>query len=84
MFSPIEGEGGGYIPTLTFPPSLPSPCLPPSPPPSNAHLILGVYVCASRDQQRAGLGVAFRSAQVEGSALALDTRQTDLEGDSHF
>ena len=55
---------------------------------SNAHRSLGVYVCASRDQQRAGLGVAFRSAQVEGSAFVLETRQTtrqtELEGDSHF
>ena len=50
----------------------------------NAHIILGVYVCASRDQQRAGLGVAIRSAPVEGSPLGLDTRQKELEGDSHF
>ena len=51
---------------------------------TNAHPILGVDVCASLDQQRAGLGVALLSAQVEGSALVLDTRQTELEGDSHF
>ena len=72
MLSPLEGEGGGYIPTLISPPS------------SNAHPILGVNVCASRDQQRAGLGAAILSAQVEGSALVLDTRHTELEGDSHF
>ena len=48
------------------------------------HPILGVNVCASRDQQRAGLGVAFPSAQVESSALGLDTHQKELEGDSHF
>ena len=40
-----------------------------SPQQSNAYIVHGVNFCALRDQQRAGLGVAFPSAQVEGSAL---------------
>ena len=72
-----RGGAAATAPRRHPPPSLP-------PPPSNAHLILGVYVCASRDQQRAGLGVAFTSAPVEGSYIVLDTRKTELEGDSHF
>ena len=79
----MRREGGEAYPHSHFPYTPLS--LPPSPShPSNAHLVLGVYVCASRDQQRAGLGVAILSAKVEGSALPLDTRQKELEGDSHF
>ena len=54
-----------------------------SPQQSNAYIVHGVNFCASRDQQRAGLGVAFPSAQVEGGQCADCTvHARELEDDS--